>query len=146
MSMSNSAETNLLELIFQNVDWTNIGDAGGLRGSATAGSFHISLHTADPGEAGDQTTNEATYTSYARVAVARSGSEWTVSGNNASNTNAVTFATCTGGSNTITHFAVGRDSSGAGEIIASGALTSSLAVSNNITPSFAAGQLDVDAD
>ena len=46
MSMTNAAEQALLDLIFTNVDWANIGDAGGLQNSATAGRFYISLHTA----------------------------------------------------------------------------------------------------
>lgn len=146
MSMSNTFETNLLNHIFTNAAITLVGDAGGLLPSATPGSLYVSLHTADPGEAGDQTTNEATYTSYARVAVARSGAGWTVSGNNASNTAAVTFPQCTGGSNTITHFGVGTDTSGAGKLIVSGALSGSLAVSSGITPEFAIGDLDVNAD
>lgn len=146
MSMTNAAETAFLNLFFVNTDWTNVGDAAGLQNSATAGSFYISLHTADPGETGDQTTSEATYTSYARVAVARSGAGWTVSGNNASNTSAVTFPACTGGTNTITYFGIGSDASGAGNLFMSGALTASLAVSSGITPQFAAGELDVNAD
>jgi len=52
MSMTNAAEANLLNLLFLNLDWANIGDAAGLQNSATAGSFYVSLHTADPGEAG----------------------------------------------------------------------------------------------
>lgn len=146
MSMSNAAETDLLNLLFKNTTWANIGDATGLVGSSTAGSFYVSLHTGDPGEAGDQTTSEATFTSYARVAVARSAGGWTVSGNTVSNAAAVNFPQCTGGSNTITHFAVGRASSGTGEIIVSGALSASLAVSNNITPSFGIGALTATAD
>ena len=39
---------DLLELIFQNLDAANIGDATGLRGSSAAGNMWISLHTADP--------------------------------------------------------------------------------------------------
>lgn len=146
MSMSNSSETNWLKLLFQNIDWANIGDAGGLRGSVAAGSFFIALHTADPGEAGDQTTSEAGYTNYARVAVARSAAGWTVSGANVSNAGVVSFPECGASGATVTHFSVGRASSGAGEIIASGALNSQLAVAQNITPSFAAGELDVNAD
>lgn len=61
-ALGDSAATDLLELIFNNVDWANIGDATGLPGSAVAGSLYISLHTASPGEGGDQTTNEASYT------------------------------------------------------------------------------------
>ena len=76
MSLTNAAETALLNLVFVNTDWANIGDTAGLQNSTTAGSFYISLHTADPGETGTQTTSEATYTSYARVAVARSGAGW----------------------------------------------------------------------
>jgi hypothetical protein len=146
MSATNAFETDLLELIFNNTDIANIGDAAGLQNSATAGSLYVSLHTGDPGETGDQTTSEATYTSYARVAVARSGAGWTVSGNNASNAAAVTFPTATGGTNDITHFGIGTDSSGAGNLLFKGALTATLSVSNGITPSFAIGELDVNAD
>lgn len=146
MSLSNAAETDLLKLLFTNTTWANVGDATGLVGSTAAGSYYISLHTADPGETGDQTTSEATYTGYARVAVARTTGGWTVSGNTVTNAAAINFAACTGGSNTITYFAIGRASSGTGEIILSGALTSSLAVSNGITPSFAIGDLSATAD
>lgn len=146
MSASNAFETSLITLIFNNTNIANIGDATGLRGSTTAGVFYVGLHTGDPGEAGSQTTNEATYTSYARVSVARSGVGWTVSGNNVSNAAAVTFPACTGGSNTITHFSIGTDASGAGNLLLSGALSASLAVSSGITPSFATGDLDTNCD
>lgn len=144
-ALTNAAETALLRLLLENVDWTGIGDAGGLRGSATAGSFYISLHTADPGEAGSQTTNEVAYTSYARVAVVRSGSGWTVAGDNGSNVGAVTFPACTGGSATATHFGLGTSSSGAGQLILRGALTASLAISSGVTPSMPIGDLDITA-
>ena len=144
MSASNACETALLELILQNTAFALIGDASGLLPSGTAGSLYVSLHTADPGEAGDQTTSEATYTSYARVAVARSAAGWTVSAANGSNAAAVTFPQCTGGTNTITYFGVGTASSGAGVLLFSGVLTDSLAISNKITPEFAIGDLDID--
>ena len=54
MSMTNAAEANLLNLLFLNLDWANIGDASGLQNSATAGSFYVSLHSSDPGESGPQ--------------------------------------------------------------------------------------------
>ena len=53
MSMSNASETNLLNLLFNNVDWANVGDAAGLQNSAAAGSFYVALHSADPGDAGN---------------------------------------------------------------------------------------------
>ncbi len=92
MTATNAFETALLDLYFNNTDHANVGDAAGLQNSATAGSFYISLHTGDPGEAGSQTTSEASYTGYARVAVARTSGGWTVSGNNASNTAIINFA------------------------------------------------------
>ena len=146
MSKSNTFETDLLLLVFNNTDIALIGDAAGLQNSATAGSLYVSLHTADPDEAGDQTTNETTYTNYARVAVARSGAGWTVSGNTVSNAALVQFAQCGVTGATLTHFGVGTDASGAGKLLYSGSLTSSLAVSSGIQPQFAAGDLDIQED
>jgi hypothetical protein len=146
LSATNSFETPLLQHIFQNADVANIGDATGLRGSTTAGSLFVSLHTADPGEAGSQTTNETFYTSYARVAVARSAGGWTVSGANVSNAAATTFPACTGGTATITHFGIGTASSGAGTLLLKGPVTPNLSVSSGITPNFPIGQLDTDVD
>ena len=136
MSKGNTTENDILAYVF----------------NATAFSWdantnlYVSLHTADPGEAGNQTTNEATYTSYARVTVARTSGGWTVSGNTASNTALIQFPQCTGGTNTITHVAVGTASSGTGQILYSGALTASLAVSSGIQPQFAAGALTLTED
>ncbi len=146
MSASNAFETALLTLLFNNTNIANVGDATGLRGSSTAGSLYVSLHTSDPGEAGDQTTNETAYTNYARVAVARSGAGWTISSANASNAAAVNFPACGASGATITHFGIGTASSGAGVLLFKGALSSSLAVASGITPSFAIGDLDVNAD
>lgn len=134
MSKGNTWENDLLLLVFNNTDAANIGDATGLRGSTTAGSLYISLHTADPGETGDQTTSEATYTSYARVAVARSGSGFTVTANSVSPAATVSFPAATGGTNTITHFGIGTASSGAGKLLYSGTVTPNISVSSGVTP------------
>lgn len=146
MSMTNAAEAALLDLLFLNTDWANIGDAAGLQNSATAGSFYISLHTADPGETGNQSTSEAAYTSYARVAVARTSGGWTRSVSTVSNTALVQFPQATGGSATVTHFGIGTDLSGTGNLLLKGALTSSLAISSGIQPQFAAGALTATVD
>jgi hypothetical protein len=134
MSKSNSWENSLLLLLFNNTAVANVGDATGLRGSTTAGSLYASLHTADPGEAGDQTTSEATYTSYARVAVARSSGGWTVTANSVSPAGAITFPAGTGGSGTVTHFGLGTASSGAGVLLYSGTVTPNIVTGNGITP------------
>lgn len=146
MSATNVFENGLLSLIFENANYANVGDATGLRGSSTAGSFYISLHTANPNETGSQTTSEGAYTSYARVAVARSTAGWSVASGVADNDSAISFPAATGGSETETHFGIGSDASGAGNLFLWGALTASLAVSSGITPSFAAGALDVTLD
>lgn len=146
MSMSNAAEAAFLDLLFLNTDWANVGDAAGLQNSAAAGSLYIALHTVDPGEAGDQTTSEAAYTSYARVAVARSGAGWSRSVSTISNVALVQFPQCTGSSATVTHFSIGTASSGAGQIILSGALSSSLAISTGIQPQFAAAAMTATID
>lgn len=146
MSMSNASETNLLELLFNNTAWPNVGDASGLQPSATAGSLYVALHTSDPADAGDQTTNEVSYTGYARVAVARSGAGFTVSGANVSNAAAVQFGECTAGSATATHFSVGVAATSTGDILYSGALSASRAISAGITPLFNAGALQGTVD
>jgi len=143
MSKSNTWESDLLKLVFNNTTASLIGDATGLVGSATAGVLWVSLHTADPTEGGNQNSSQATYTGYARVSVARTTGGWTVTlvdvgPSTAANAAQVNFPQCTGGSDTITHVGVGTDSTGTGKLLYSGILASPLNVSNNITPSFAA--------
>lgn len=147
MSASNSFETAILTLIFNNSNFANVGDATGLRGSTTAGSFYISLHTADPGETGTAVTNETAYTGYARVAVARSGAGFTVSGNSISNTALVAFGNCTASPGAaITHFGIVETSSGAGALHFSGALSASYQPAIGNAPQFAIGALTTTAD
>lgn len=134
MSKANTLENGFEDLLFLNTAFTGVGDAGGLLPSAAAGSLFVSLHTADPGETGDQTTSEATYTSYARVAVARSGAGWTRTANSISPAAAITFPAGTGGSGTVTHFGVGTASSGAGKLLYSGTVTPNIVTGNGITP------------
>jgi hypothetical protein len=145
MSASNSFENSLLLLIF---NATAIADIAENPQGSPGPNTHlwVSLHTADPGEAGDQSTNEATYTQYQRIQVLRTAGGWTVSGNSVTNAAEVLFNQATGGTNTITHFGIGRSPTGAQQLYFSGALTSSLAVSNGIQPRFQAGQLTVTAD
>lgn len=134
MSKSNAWETALLQLLFNNSNAANIGDTTGLRGSTTAGSLYVSLHTADPGEAGDQSSSETVYGSYARVAVARSGSGWTVTANSVSPAALISFPTCTAGTATITHFGIGTASSGTGVLLYSGTVTPNIVVASGVTP------------
>lgn len=146
MSKSNTFENDLLQLIFNNVDIADIGDASGLQNSATAGSLYVALHTGDPGEAGTASTSEAAYGSYARQAVARSGAGWTVATNTATNAALIQFPECTSGSETISYVSITTAVSGASKILYSGALSASRAVSSGIQPQFAASALTVTED
>lgn len=134
MSKSNTHENAYLLLLFNNTNFANVGDATGLRGSSTAGALFVSLHTADPGEAGTQSTSEATYTSYSRVSMPRNGSTWIVTGSTVNPAATISFPTATGGTNTITHFGVGLASTGANTLLYKGTVSPTIAVSSGTTP------------
>lgn len=131
MSKGNTFENDLLKLIFNATAIANIADNAG---SSPLTNLYVSLHTADPGEAGDQTTNECAYTSYARVAVARTSGGWTVTANSVSPAANITFPSATGGSETATHAGVGTDSSGAGKLLYKGSLSEGIVIVAGVTP------------
>jgi hypothetical protein len=131
MSLGDTFENDLAKLIFQATAIANIADNAA--GSPLT-SLYVSLHTADPGETGSQTTNETSYTSYARVGVLRSGSGWTVTANSVSPVANINFPQCTGGSATITHFGVGTAISGTGKLLGSGTITPNISVASGVTP------------
>lgn len=131
MSKGNTFENDLVKLIFNGTAIGNIADNAG---TSPLTSLHVSLHTADPGEAGDQTTNEVAYTGYARVAVARNSGGFTVSGNSVSPAANIDFGQCTAGTATATDFAIGTASSGAGKVLYKGTISPSIAISNGVIP------------
>ena len=142
MSKSNTFENDMLQLIFNNVNIGLVGDATGLRGSSAAGNLYMSLHSADPGEAGNQTTNEVTYAGYARVAVPRDNTGFTVAGNQVSLAADAVFPTGNTGaaSGTATHFGVGTANAGAGMLLYKGALSpASIPVGDSVTPRLTTG-------
>lgn len=143
-SKSDAFETGLLDLLFLNTAISLVGDATGLPASATAGSLYISLHTSDPGETGDQTTNETAYTGYARVAVARSGSGWSRTNSTVTNVANVDHPKCTASPGAaITHFGIGCSSSGAGKLLYSGDLSSSITMGVGVIPRAEIGAISV---
>jgi hypothetical protein len=143
MSMSTTFAGELLEQILNNAAIPLIGDASGLQPSAADGNLYAALHTADPTAAGTQDNNECAYTNYARVALTRDGTKWTVTNNVAENASAITFPQCTGGSETATHISIGVASSGSTKILFRRALNSNLAISNNHIPTFPAGDVTI---
>jgi hypothetical protein len=132
MSLGNTFENDLLALIFNATPIANIADNAA---ASPLTNLQLSLHTADPGEAGDQTTNEAAYTSYARAAVARTTGGWPApSGGAISPAANIDFPAGTGGSGTATHFAVGTAASSTGKILFSGTVTPNIVMGDGVTP------------
>lgn len=135
MSKSNVWENDLMLLVFNNIAAAGIGDAGGLRASVAAGSFWIALHTADPGEAGTQATNEAAYTGYTRMSVVRTAAGFTVTANAVNLVANLDFPQCTANPGApLTHFSIGDDAAGAGKIRYKGSLSPVVTTAVGVVP------------
>jgi hypothetical protein len=138
MSKGDTFENDFVKLIFNGTAIANIADNAA---ASPLTQLFLSLHTADVGESGTQTTSEATYTGYARVGVNRNSGGFSVSTNAVSLVSNTDFPACTGGSSTITHFAIGTSSSGAGKVLYKGAVSPSITVTNGVTPRLLAGTI-----
>jgi len=126
-------ENDFLRLLFNGTAIANIADNAA---SSPLTNLYMSLHTADPTDAAasGQSTNETTYTGYARVAVARTSGGWTVTGNSVSPVATISFGTCSAGTATITHVGIGTLSSGTGKLLMTGSLSPSISVSTGVVP------------
>ena len=135
MTKSNTTENDTLKCILKGTDpsWR------------TNANLYVALHTADPGEAGTQTTNETAYTDYARQPIVKA-TGWTDSGSEFSNAALIQFPVCGVTGATITHVSIGTLDSGAGQILYSGELSAPLSVALNIQPQFAIAALKVQED
>lgn len=106
--------------------------------------LHVSLHTADPTDAG--TGTEVSGGSYARVARAPSNANW--SGASATdgltdNAAAITFPAPTANWGTVTHLGIWDRATG-GNLITHGVLTTPRVINNgDAAPLFSAGELDI---
>jgi hypothetical protein len=125
---------DLLKGIFQAVAIANLFDNAS---SSPITNTYLSLHTATPAS-GNQTTSEAAYTSYARVAEVRSTSSpgFTISTNVATLAANANFPTSTGTpSETETYLGIGKSSTSTGELYFYGALSPTIAVTAaGVTP------------
>ena len=130
MSKSNYLELAMVDLVL-----------GAAAFSAPA-TVYVSLHTADPTDAG--TGTEASGGSYARKSVTNNSTNFP-SGNPKSNGTAITFATPSAGWGTVTHFGIWDASSG-GNLLYYGALGTSKTINSGDTVSFAIGALVVTED
>lgn len=129
-------DNDLLKLIFNATAISLIADN---TATTPLTNLYVSLHTATPGAGGNQTTNEAAYTSYARVAVTRTSGGWTVTGASTSPTATIIFPAATGGAETETFMAIGTTSSGAGKLLYFGSISPTIAVANGVTPELTTG-------
>src|SRR5689334_19308326 len=129
MPFGSTFANDIAKLILQAVAIANIADNAS--GSPLT-NLYISLHTADPGAGGSQTTSEVAYTSYARVAVARDTSPgFNISGNVASPAADIVFPASTGGADvTATHVMIGTATSGAGKQLMRGTITPNITITN----------------
>lgn len=131
MSASDTFENDLLKLIFNSTAIANIADNAGV---SPLTSLYWALHTADPGEAGTQSTSEANYTGYTRIAVARDATGHTVTGSSVSPKNNINFPLASAGANTASHFDVGVAASGSTKILVSGTVSPNIVVATGVTP------------
>lgn len=137
LSKGDTFENDLLKLIFQATAIANIADNAA---ASPLTSLYLALHTADPGDAGSQTTNETAYTGYARLGVSRSAAGFSISGNTVTLVANADFGKCTASPGTaITHFSVGTASSGAGKILYKGAVTPNITMAVNVIPRLETG-------
>jgi len=135
MSKSNTTENDILKAVLQGTDpsWR------------AGANLYLALYTADPGEAGTAITSETAYTNYARQTIVKA-TGWTDAWSSFTNSTLIQFPQCGVTGATLTHVAVVTTASGAGQILYSGALNSSLAVANLIQPQFAIGSLTINED
>lgn len=133
MGKSTACDGYFLQLLFTATPIPNIADNAS---SGPLTNLYLALHTADPGVSGTQATNEVSYTSYARVAVARTAGGWTYSSGTVNPVATISFPACTGGSATATYFSIGSSPNAgqAGVIYYSGSISPTISISNGVTP------------
>jgi len=131
MSIADATENAILNLVYSATTWANYAI------NATASpetNIHVSLQTADPTDTGTMSSSETTYTSYARVNVARSTGWSTATTGSVSPAANIDFPAGTGGSGTISFFSTGKTGGGTTAILWSGAVSPTIAAGNGVTP------------
>lgn len=135
MSISNTTENAILDLVFSATAWANYADNAA---SSPQTQIGVSLHTGDPGDGGSASTSEIGYTSYTRVNVARSNGWGAASGGSVSPASNIDFPAGSGGSGTATHFATAKSNAspptGAQTILWSGTVTPNIVTGSGVTP------------
>jgi hypothetical protein len=131
VSKSNTLETDILQLIFKATAISGIADNAA---SGALTNLYAALHTASPADTGTQSTSECAYSGYARVAIARSAVGFTVVNNAVTPMANISFPTCIAGTETATHFSIGRSSTGATGILYHGSISPQVSISAGVVP------------
>jgi hypothetical protein len=139
---SDAMETEILNYILRGTAFTT------LTANTTPANLYAALWIGDPLDTGAGGA-EASYTSYARVALSRASGTWnspTASGASmlCDNVAAITFPASTGGAaQTVTHIVIMSASSGGTQIFNEALAASRTINSGDAAPTFAIGALDV---
>lgn len=129
--MSNTTEDAVINLIFRATAWANYADNAA---GTPETNIVVALHTGTLDDTSVMNTTEAAYSSYARVNVLRS-TGWTASSGGATFPAAqIDFPAGTGGSGTVTNFAVGKSGGGASPILFYGTVVPSIVTGSAVTP------------
>lgn len=129
MAFSAVFANDLAKLILQAVPIANLADNAA---ASPLTEFYAALHSAAPGDA--QTDDEASYTGYVRVSIARTVGGWVVTGNVANPAADILFPAVTGGGGEVTHWSVGTALSGAGKVLMAGLLMPSQQIITGMQP------------
>ena len=140
MPKSTNTCNNFLALLYNATAWANIADNAA---ASPITNIYVALATATGAVGDTMSTNEATYTNYARQTVARTTGGWTAPASRAtSNVAQITFPQCGVTGNTITSAKAGK-AAGASDVFHYGDLNAPITVSNLIQPVFAIGAVTI---
>lgn len=137
MTISDTTESAILRLTFMALAWASYADNAA---STPQSQIGVSLHTADPTDAGTATASEVAYSGYGRVNVPRGTGTpgWSETTGAVSPTTNIDFTASASGTATATYFATGKSTAtppvGAQAILWSGTISPSIVCSAGVTP------------
>lgn len=131
MSISDTTENAILNLIFSATAWANYADNAA---SSPQTNIHTAMHTADPGDTGTMATSETSYTGYSRQNVGRSAGWSTASAGSVSPAANIQFGAWSSGTATLTHWSTGKTGGGSAAILFSGTVTPNIVVGTGVNP------------
>jgi hypothetical protein len=130
-------ELDLLYLIFHGTAITGLAQ----NNASPIASLYVALHSVYPEDSSTSATSELTYTSYQRVAIARSSSGWTVNtlAGTVGPADPIVFPTNTGTTQTAVAFSVTTAVSGTSKLLYRGYINPEIVVSNGVAPTLGIG-------